>query len=93
MTEVRRRVVVTGRVQGVYYRDSCQQMAGRLGVRGWVRNRHDGAVEAAFEGDAEAVVQMIDWCRVGPSRALVTDVRVTTEEPTGELSFRVAGGW
>lgn len=93
MTEIRRRVVVTGRVQGVYYRDSCRQMAGRLGVRGWVRNRPDGAVEAALEGDAEAVAQLIDWCRVGPSRAVVTDVRVAEEEPTGELSFRVEGGW
>ena len=85
--------MVSGRVQGVFYRDSCQQMAGRLEVRGWVRNRDDGAVEAVFEGDADAVDRMIDWCRVGPSRALVTGVRVTAEEPTGERSFRVEGGW
>ncbi len=93
MTAVRRRVVVSGRVQGVYYRDSCQQMARRLKVTGWVRNRDDGAVEAAFEGDADAVDRMIDWCRIGPRRALVTGVRVSDEEPTGERSFRVEGGW
>jgi acylphosphatase len=93
VTDIRRRVVVSGRVQGVYYRDSCQQMAGRLKVRGSVRNRDDGAVEAVFEGDADAVDMMIEWCRAGPRHALVTGVRVTEEEPTGERSFRVEGDW
>jgi len=93
MNAVRRRVVVSGRVQGVYYRDSCQQMAGRLKVAGWVRNRDDGSVEAVLEGSPDAVDQLIAWCRVGPSRAVVTGVHVTEEEPRGERRFRVEGGW
>ncbi len=88
---VRRRVVVSGRVQGVFYRDSCQQMAGRLKVGGWVRNRADGSVEAAFEGSPEAVDQLIAWCRTGPRRAVVTAVGVTEEDPVGERTFRVEG--
>ncbi len=88
---VRRHVIVSGRVQGVYFRDSCRQMAARLGVGGWVRNRADGAVEAAFEGPADAVDRMIDWCRVGPRRAVVTGVTVAEEDPVGERSFHVEG--
>ena len=90
---VRRRVVVSWQVQGVFYRDSCQQMAGRLKITGWVRNRDDGAVEAVFEGSADAVEQLIAWCRIGPRRSVVTGVRVTEEKPAGETSFRVEGGW
>ncbi len=91
MSVVRRRVVVSGRVQGVYFRDSCQQMARRLGVSGSVRNRDDGRVEAVMEGPEEAVDQLVAWCRVGPRRALVTGVTVTEEDPVGETTFRVEG--
>lgn len=86
---VRRRVVVHGRVQGVFFRDSCERMARSVGVSGWVRNRNDGAVEAAFEGDADAVDRMVAWARQGPRRAHVERVEVTDEDPVGEHGFRV----
>lgn len=89
MSEIRRRVVVSGRVQGVYYRDSCRSVARRLGVRGWVRNLTDGTVEIVGEGPAESVEQLVDWCRDGPPHAVVRDVRVTDEQPVGEAEFRV----
>jgi acylphosphatase len=66
---VARRVVVSGRVQGVFFRDSCQRAASSRGVAGWVRNCSDGTVEAWFEGAPDAVSSMVDWCRSGPSRA------------------------
>jgi acylphosphatase len=82
-------VVVTGRVQGVWYRDSCRKMARAEGVGGWVRNRMDGAVEAEFEGPEPAIARMIAWCREGPRRARVEDVEVEVLQPTGERLFRV----
>ena len=85
---VRRHVVVHGRVQGVFFRASCEQEAGRLGLAGWVTNRPDGTVEAVFEGEPAAVDQMVAWCRGGPPRASVTEVVVTDEEPQGESGFR-----
>jgi acylphosphatase len=91
LTLVRRRVVVSGRVQGVFFRDSCQRQAAAAGVQGWVRNTNSGDVEAVFEGDGEAVDKMVAWCRVGPSRAMVTSVRVTEEDPEGLTNFRVVG--
>jgi acylphosphatase len=89
---VRRRVVITGRVQGVFFRDSCQRQAASTGVSGWVRNRRDGAVEAAFEGEPHAVERMIAWCRHGSSGARVDSVEVIDEDPEGERGFRVVGG-
>jgi acylphosphatase len=86
---VRRRVLVAGRVQGVWFRETCRREAGGLGVSGWVRNRGDGRVEAVFEGDPAAVQAMVTWCRLGPPRADVTDVEVTDEPPEGETGFRV----
>jgi len=86
---VRRRVVVHGRVQGVFFRDSCERMARSAGVSGWVRNRNDGAVEAVFEGERAAVDRMVAWARQGPRRADVEDVEVFDEEPVGESGFRV----
>jgi acylphosphatase len=88
---VRRRVVVSGRVQGVFFRDTCQREAAAAGVTGWIRNRGDGAVEAVFEGEADAVERMVQWCRHGPSGARVDRVDVTDEQPEGERTFRVAG--
>jgi acylphosphatase len=85
----RRRVVAAGRVQGVWFRESCRRAAAAAGVAGWVRNRADGTVEAVFEGDAAAVDQMVAWMRVGPPRAEVTDVTVHPEAPVGESSFTV----
>lgn len=75
------RVVVHGLVQGVWFRESCRRLADELGVAGWVRNRADGMVEGVFEGPADAVAQLVSWCRVGPPRAEVTGVDVTEEAP------------
>lgn len=86
---VRRRVVVEGRVQGVFFRDTCRHLARAQGVAGWVRNTAGGAVEACFEGPAAAVARMVEWCREGPPLAVVTSVTVTDEAPQGEAGFRV----
>jgi acylphosphatase len=85
----RKRVVVTGRVQGVFFRDSTRRRAEALRVAGWVSNRLDGAVEAVFEGDAEAVDQLVEFCRRGPGRAEVASVEVAEEEPEGLSGFQV----
>ena len=86
---IRRRVVVDGRVQGVFFRDSCRREADLAGVTGWVRNLRDGRVEAVFEGTPDAVERLVQWCRVGPPRAGVTGVEVHVEEPTSLTAFRV----
>lgn len=86
---VRRRVVVTGRVQGVAFRAACRRTAEQLGVHGWVRNRPDGAVELAVEGPPEAVDRLVDWCRQGPPAARVRNVDVTDELPVGEHGFHI----
>lgn len=85
------RVLVEGRVQGVWFRESTREEAERLGVRGWVRNLPDGRVEAVFEGESTAVDRMVEWAGHGPERALVTKIRVEPERPRGEDSFRVTG--
>ena len=85
----RARVVVSGHVQGVWYRQSCRDVAVAAGVQGWVRNKADGTVEAVLEGEPEAVERVLTWMRVGPSRAVVADVRVTHEPPEQESSFVV----
>lgn len=89
MAAVRRRVVVHGRVQGVFFRDSTQKEAEKRGVAGWVRNRDDGAVEAVFEGLEDAVDSLVDFCRSGPSRADVDSVDVEEQEPEGLSGFEV----
>lgn len=86
---IRRRVVVTGRVQGVFFRDSTRREARRRRVTGWVTNRADGSVEAVFEGDAEAVEALLGFTRRGPARARVDEHVVIEEEPEGEDGFRV----
>ncbi len=83
------RAIARGRVQGVFFRDSVRRLAGRLGVAGWVANRADGSVEAVFEGDAEAVEELVAYCRVGPAGARVEGVDVAVEEPRGEREFTV----
>ncbi|MRJ78029.1 acylphosphatase [Aeromicrobium sp. SMF47] len=85
----RRHVIVRGTVQGVFFRASCEQEATRLGATGWVANRPDGSVEAVFEGPAEVVDRLVEWCRTGPPRAAVSDVEVTPQQPVGELGFEV----
>ena len=86
---VRYRVVVTGRVQGVWYRESCRREATAAGVAGWVRNSYDGAVEAVLEGDQAAVDRVVAWMRTGPRHAVVTNVDVRVETPAGERGFTV----
>lgn len=89
MLTVRVRVLVSGRVQGVFFRATCAAEARRRGVAGWVRNVPGGRVEAAFEGAQAAVEQMVAWCRRGPELARVDEIEVRAEEPLGEHDFRV----
>lgn len=86
---VRRRVVVTGRVQGVFFRDSARREAVARGVAGWVRNRADGSVEAVFEGPPDAVEAMVSWSRRGPQDAWVDAAEVHDEPPEGLDRFTV----
>ena len=86
----RRRVVVHGHVQGVFFRDTTRRMARSRGVAGWVRNNPDGTVEAVFEGERDAVERLVDFCRVGPRGAQVERVEVTEEEPEGLRGFFTA---
>lgn len=87
---VRVRAVVSGRVQGVWYRESCRREAERLGVAGWVRNRPDGRVEIEAEGPRPAVDALLTWAGHGPPRAVVDRVAVDDRPPLGESRFRVA---
>jgi acylphosphatase len=82
-------VVVHGRVQGVFFRDSVRRMAASRGVGGWVRNNRDGTVEAAFEGAPDVVEALVDFCREGPRGAFVERVEVSEEDPQGEADFTV----
>ena len=79
-------VYVSGRVQGVFFRARTVEMSVRLGVTGWVRNLPDGRVEAAFEGEEEAVKAILDFCRRGPRGAVVENVAVVWESFKGEFS-------
>jgi acylphosphatase len=87
---VRRRVVVRGRVQGVFFRDSTRRRAAERGVSGWVRNNADGSVEAVFEGDEEAVEAAVAFARDGPRGAEVSSIDVVAEEPEGLSGFAIA---
>lgn len=87
----RKRVIVSGRVQGVFFRDSTRRRAESAGVTGWVRNTADGTVEAVFEGDAEAVERLVELAREGPRGAAVERADVVEEEPEGLSGFAIAG--
>jgi acylphosphatase len=88
----RARVIISGRVQGVYFRASARDVARRQRLAGWVRNRLDGDVEAVVEGEEGAVQAFIAWCHDGPPGAHVTAVQVTTEPYSGEShGFHVVG--
>jgi acylphosphatase len=86
---IRRRVVVHGRVQGVFFRDTCRREATALGVAGWVTNRADGSVEAVFEGALDGVEAMVEWTRHGPPSAVVTQVDTHPERLEGIAGFQV----
>jgi acylphosphatase len=86
---IRRRVVVHGLVQGVFFRDTVRRQATAAGVAGWVRNTRDGAVEALFEGEAVAVERLVTLCHEGPRGARVDRVDVVEETPEGLTSFAI----
>ena len=81
----RARVRISGRVQGVFFRDSAREKAERLDLAGWIKNLPDGRVEAIFEGPSQKVREMVDWCEHGPSQASVESVDTDFEEPRGDL--------
>ena len=86
---VRRRLSISGRVQGVFFRDGVRQAATAAGVSGWARNLPDGRVEVVLEGDSTAVDRVAEWCRTGPPRALVVDIEIVPEPVAGESGFFV----
>jgi acylphosphatase len=86
---IRRRVVVHGRVQGVFFRDSVRRLAQQHGASGWVANRWDGTVEAVFEGSEDAVERLVAFCRKGPRGAQVESVDVSEEAAEGLSGFTV----
>ena len=85
----RKRVIVSGAVQGVFFRDTCRAAAAAQGVGGWVRNLPDRTVEAVFEGETGAVEQLVGWAREGPPRAHVEQVEEYEEQPQGLTVFEV----
>jgi acylphosphatase len=91
VTVVRKRVVVHGRVQGVFFRDATRRLAERHGVAGSVRNTTDGTVEAVFEGPTNLVDELLAFCKQGPRGAAVERVEVYDESPEGVRGFRVTG--
>ena len=86
---IRRRVVVSGLVQGVFFRDTCRRVAAVHGIAGWVRNRPDGTVEAVFEGTPDSVEALVAWSRRGPSDAEVAGVEAYDETPEGLSGFMI----
>ncbi len=91
MAKIRVHVFVSGRVQGVFFRQGTKRQAEYFGVSGWIRNLFDGRVEAVFEGEEEAVKKLVEYCHHGPSSAAVTGVDVTEEPYRGEFSSFEAG--
>jgi len=85
-SEIRVRVVISGLVQGVFFRHYARKNAVTFGLSGWVKNRPDGRVEALLEGTESQVAMMLEWCRIGPPSAQVTDVAVFREKATGEFT-------
>lgn len=90
LQQIRARVLISGRVQGVGYRMSTVDLATDLGLSGWVRNLADGRVEAVLEGSRDVVEEMIRWCQQGPPGAVVKDVAVEYEQPEGIQGFQVS---
>ena len=86
---VRRRLVIQGRVQGVFFRDTLRALAERSGVAGWARNTPEGTVEAVLEGDDDAVARLIAFARKGPEGARVEYVGEGAEEPQGLSGFSI----
>ena len=89
MSVVRKRVLVSGDVQGVFFRDTCRRVAIDAGVHGEATNLPDGRVEVILEGDEAAVDRVVGWCREGPKYADVDSVDVSDEEPRGDSDFQI----
>lgn len=88
--EIRAHIFVSGRVQGVFFRQKTRQQAERLGVKGWIRNLPDGKVEGIFEGEEKAVETLVEYCKHGPSRAIVENVELKFEQYRNEFfDFKV----
>ena len=85
-SKVRAHVIISGRVQGVFFRVETKHAADGFGVFGWVKNRRDGSVEALFEGDRDRVGAVLEWCKEGPAHAQVSDVKVDWQDYAGEFS-------
>ena len=85
---IRRHLKVSGRVQGVFFRETLRRMAVEAGVHGWARNTRDG-VDTVLEGPRDEVERLMRWCRQGPPHAVVIHVQVEDESPAGETAFRV----
>ena len=82
-------VIVSGQVQGVWFRASTKQKAEELGLNGWVRNTPNGCVEAVFEGEEEIVKKMVNWCRHGPPMAKVDNVVIKKQQTIGFNEFSI----
>jgi len=90
LSDIRVRLIIEGRVQGVWFRESTRRQAVSLGVTGWVKNRPDRAVEALIEGEEDRVKKLVAWCHHGPSAARVSRVQQSEEPWQGEFtSFEV----
>lgn len=88
--QVRAHAIISGRVQGVFFRAETQRAARKYGVFGWVKNKYDGTVEALFEGDENKVIPILEWCKQGPPSAVVGNVDADWETYTGEFKdFRI----
>jgi acylphosphatase len=82
-------ITVTGKVQGVYYRQSTKEKAIALGLTGYVKNLPDGSVQIMASGNTDQLLQLVLWCRQGPARAIVEEVQVETLPPTLFMGFRI----
>ncbi|MGQ9469916.1 MAG: acylphosphatase [Nitrososphaerales archaeon] len=90
MEKVRAHVYISGLVQGVFFRSNTKKMALKLNLKGWVRNLLDGRVEAVFEGDRDKVLEMLQWCKIGPPKARVKNIDIKWEEYEGNfMTFEI----
>lgn len=86
MSKQRIRIFVSGKVQGVFFRQALKVMAKKNNVNGWVKNLQDGRVEAVMEGDIENTSRLVEWSHGGPANARVEDVEIINEKFTGEFT-------
>ncbi len=87
---IRRRVIVHGLVQGVFFRDTVRRQATARGVSGWAANERDGSVQLVFEGEPDAVDALVELCRTGPRGAHVDRIEIVDEEPEGLFGFSIS---